>query len=380
MDIFSLTNILSLVGIFVLSIITTLSGIGGGGIFIPYLMFTLNFSLLEAVPMAITIILSDCLIRMLLLFKMPSLEKPNRFIMDLTPANIIVPFDGLFSWAGVFLLKSLPNILTIICVIFLTLISLYKIINITIKECKRINIEEQPLEIDGIEIYLKKNIQNRPSDMREDRYWNLFLIVLSVGLIALFGLRESFEQCSLEYWLMIGGNIMGMIILSFISGYYILQQYNSRKESKFPFTSSDISWNLSNILSLGCLSSISGVLSTWLGLGGSSLITPILYYYEMKPEVIGVSIGVSTLFSSLISLLNFMFSGNYMYDWGLALFLVSLVGSLVGIFLLKYVINYCNKGIISGLVVIVMILSVVSLILNLVFGDTGITFNINNPC
>jgi len=380
MEIFSLDSIMPLIGIFFLSIVTTVSGIGGGGIFIPYLMFTLNFTLLEAVPLAITIILSDCLIRIMLLYKMPSVEKPSRYLMDLTPANIIVPFDGMFSWAGVFLLKALPSVLTIIVVILLTLISLYKIINTTIKECRKQRIEEHTLEIDGIEIYLKNNNNNNNLQMIEDRYWNLFLVIITVGLIAIFGLRESFKICSLEFWLMICGNIVSMIILSFVSGYYILSQYNYRKVTNFPFTTSDISWNTCNIVSLGFLSSISGVLSTWLGLGGSSIITPILYYYEMKPEVVGVSIGVSTLFSSLISLLNFMFSGNYLYNWGLTLFLVSFIGSLIGIFLLKVFIKYFNKGIISGLVTVVMTLSVISLILNLIFSDNGITLNINNPC
>ena len=97
-----LENLGVLGGILILSIITTLSGIGGGGIFIPYLIFTKGFSLMDSVPLAITIILEDCIVRMLLLYKMPNPEKPNRYLMDLTPGNVIVPFDAIFSWVGIF--------------------------------------------------------------------------------------------------------------------------------------------------------------------------------------------------------------------------------------------------------------------------------------
>lgn len=363
-------------GILILSIITTLSGIGGGGIFIPYLMFSMGFSLLESVPLAITIILADCIIRMCLLYKLPNPNHPRRFLMDLTPGNIIVPFDALLSWIGVILLKVLPNIITILVVILLSILSIIKIGKSVRSEFGREdNINEVP-ELDGIELYYRNEIRE---EIIDDRRNNLLLIILSVIFVGIFGIRERFNNCSVEYWLLILGNVIVLGLMCLYSSKFIINQYNKRKESNFNFISSDIVWKNSNVLMLGSLSSVAGILSTWLGLGGSSLITPILYYFKMKPEVISVSIGVSTLFSSLISLLNFIFSGNYLYDWGLLLFLTSMVGSTVGIILLKYILRYCRRGIISILVICVILLSIISLLLNIYY-NSGVDYSLKEYC
>lgn len=363
-------------GILILSVLTTISGIGGGGIFIPYLMFSMNFSLLESVPLAITIILADCIVRMLLLYKLPNPNNPERYLMDLTPSNIIVPFDALFSWIGVILLKVLPNIITIVVVIILSIISIIKIGKTARRELNINSASELPPEIDGIEIYYRNPIREVLVD---DRLKNLLLIILSVLLVGLFGIRERYSNCSLEYWLLILGNVLCLGVMCVINSKYVIKQYENRRINNFNFVSSDIVWNRRNILLLGVLSSVAGVLSTWLGLGGSSLITPILYSFRMKPEVISVSIGVSTLFSSLISLLNFIFTGSYLYKWGLLLFIISLVGSTIGIILLKYIIRYCRKGVISLLVIVVMIISVISLFLN-IYLNSEIDFVLNSYC
>ena len=363
-------------GILILSVLTTISGIGGGGIFIPYLMFSMNFSLLESVPLAITIILADCIVRMLLLYKLPNPNNPDRYLMDLTPSNIIVPFDALFSWIGVILLKVLPNVITIVVVIILSIISIIKIGKTARRELNINNDSELPPEIDGIEIYYRNPIREVLVD---DRLKNLLLIILSVLLVGIFGIRDLYNNCSLEYWLLILGNVLCLGVICIINSKYVINQYENRRINNFNFISSDIVWNKRNILLLGCLSSVAGVLSTWLGLGGSSLITPILYSFRMKPEVISVSIGVSTLFSSLISLLNFIFTGSYLYKWGLLLFVISLVGSTIGIILLKYIIRYCRKGVISLLVIVVMIISVISLFLN-IYLNSEIDFVLNSYC
>lgn len=379
MEYFSLSNILFFGGLFLICVFTTISGIGGGGIFIPLLMFVKNFTLLESIPLAITIILADCLVRILFLFKLPNPEEPKRYLMDLTISNIIIPFDAVFSWVGVILLKIFPNLITINLIIILIIISLYKIIKTINQEYKKKNIiEEEPIEIDGIEIYFEYNTKN--NELIEDRYKNLFLIILSVILVGIFGLKDYFVKCSLPYWMMIMGNIISLSLLCLLSGFFIIRQYKKRKELNFPFISSDIKWNKRNVMKLGILSSLSGILSTWLGLGGSSLITPILYSYQMKAEVIGVSIGISTLFSSLISLINYIFNGSYMYYWGLSFFITSILGSLLGIYLLKIIIRKQKRGIISVLVVMVLIVSVIGLITNIIFSDKGISFEFNKFC
>lgn len=377
MNIFNLiiNNLPFIFGIFGLSIITTISGIGGGGIFIPYLMFFNDFTLEESVPLAITIILGDSVIRMLLLYNLPNPDEPKRYLMDLTPSNIIVPFDAIFSWLGVILIKIIPSFFTIILVILLSMISIIKIGNNGLKECKKKpNIIIHP-EVDGIEIYLNNHRKDKPNDSRRI---NLYLIILNILIVGIFGLRDKFKKCSLEYWLLIGGNVFSMILMSFINSKFINYQYKKRKENNFNFIPSDIKWNYKNIIILGSLSSIAGILSTWLGLGGSSLITPILYYFEMSPEIVSISIGVSTLFSSLISLLNYIFSGNYLLEWGIILYIVSSLGSICGVLLLKIIIKKLNKGYISLLVVLMLSISTISLLINIL--NNSDNFKSNNFC
>lgn len=376
MNIFNLivNNLPFIFGIFGLSIITTISGVGGGGIFIPYMIFN-DFTLEDSVPLTITIILGDSVIKMLLLYNLPNPDEPKRYLMDLTPSNIIVPFDAIFSWLGVILIKIIPSFFTIILVILLSIISIIKIGKNGLKECKkRPDIIIYP-EIDGIEIYLNNHMKDKPED---DRKRNLYLIILNILIVGLFGLRDKFIKCSLEYWLLIGGNVFSMILMSLINSKFINYQYEKRKENNFNFIPSDIKWNYKNIIILGSLSSIAGILSTWLGLGGSSLITPILYYFEMSPDVVSVSIGVSTLFSSLISLLNYIFGGNYLLEWGIILYIVSSLGSICGVLLLKVIMKKLNKGFISLLVVLMLVISSISLLINIL--NNSDNFKSNNFC
>ena len=121
-------DFLTLSGILIISILTTIAGIGGGSLLISFLQFTQGFNLIQTIPIVQAIIFGDCLIRLFFLWTKKNPNYPNRYLIDLTPISLIVPFDASFSWLGVYLINFLPNIFSIILMIFIISLGIYKIL------------------------------------------------------------------------------------------------------------------------------------------------------------------------------------------------------------------------------------------------------------
>ena len=100
--------------VFIISIITTIGGVGGGGLLIPTFMLIGNFKLEEAIPLSVVTILGDTIIRLINLYNKKHPLNEKRFLINLTPLLLIVPFDGNTSFFGVLLSEFTPKLLTII--------------------------------------------------------------------------------------------------------------------------------------------------------------------------------------------------------------------------------------------------------------------------
>ena len=69
---------------FIISIITTIGGVGGGGLLIPLFMLLGGFLLIESIPLTIITILGDTLVRIFFLYnkKHPLNEKKSTLLLQ----------------------------------------------------------------------------------------------------------------------------------------------------------------------------------------------------------------------------------------------------------------------------------------------------------
>jgi uncharacterized membrane protein YfcA len=366
-----LFDILVLFGIFLISILTTIAGIGGGSLLISFLQFTKGFTLIQTVPIIQAIIFGDCLIRLIFLWTKKNPNYPNRYLIDLTPISLIVPFDASFSWFGVFLINFFPNIFSVIFMIPIILFGIYKILR---NSCKYRNYSYSTINIDGIDLnitlprYVSANFKN---ETISSRIFNLIPIILSIIGTFIFGIiKKNWDICNLEWWKYSLISSIFLIITGISSALYLKYQYNFRKQNHFQFIEGDIVWNFKNLFKLSLYAIFSGIVSTYLGIGGGSIILPILFSFGMQPNVIVASTGINTLFSSLISLINFIFNQQLDVFWGIMGALMGALGSWIGILIFNKI---SKTNFLSYLISFVLFLSMILIIIK--NQDYLLTFN-----
>lgn len=330
-------------------------------------MLLLNFNVDEAVPLTIITILGNCLIRFLYLWNKKIVYTNNRYVIDILPSLIIVPFDGNVSFIGIYLSIIFPKIFNLICVIVLILVLLIKTI---FKFRKIYKLEKENdnnmIYIDGISLPISDETTNFTQtnfgEKSYDRYKNLFYLFISIVIVSLFSLtRNLLEKCSIYYWIHVFAQLLVVLMLSIYSCSYVIKTYNYRKENNFSFIKNDIKWDKKNITKLSFYSTLTGILSTYLGIGGGMIMSPVLLGFNMDPEVIAGTLSLTTFFSSFISSINYIIIGRMNYEWSIIGFIIGMLSCYIGISSNKIIVRKYKKQ--SFIILALIIIIFLSLIL-----------------
>lgn len=392
-------DILLLFLVFVISIITTIGGVGGGGLLIPTFMLIGKFNLEEAIPLSVITILGDTTVRLINLYNKKHPLNSKRNLINLTPLLLIVPFDGNTSFFGVLLSDFTPKILTIILIIvtlgFTFYKSILKAISSFINENKVLNRKDNDIEIivyddngiemiefdendmemiviDGIAEYFPKNEIEKAKaidglgDSNRDKYKDTFILFIAIAIVAIFSItRILINKCSIWYWLQILLQFITISSIGYFIVKYVSKDYEEKRENNYIFLKGDIVWSKSNIIKFVLIGSITGVLSTYMGIGGGMLTTPVMINVGMIPEVVVATSSVSTFFSSIISIVNYIISGKLIWDYGIIFSISSALGSILGLKLSDYILQkYKRQSLIIFIVSLILFTSIILLTVN----------------
>ena len=136
-----------------------------------------------------------------------------------------------------------------------------------------------------------------------------------------------------------------------------------------------------NILKFISIGSITGFLSTYMGIGGGMLVTPIMFNVGMIPEVVVATSSVSTFFSTIISLINYLQTPDLLWKHGIIFAFISGIGSVVGLKCSNMIIRkFKRQSIIIFIVDFILFLSTVLLIYNGFTSYNINDFKIKNIC
>ena len=379
--------------VFIISIVTTIGGVGGGGLLIPTYLLVGKFNLQHAIPLSVITIFGDTLLRCYYLFYKKHPMNPNRYLVDLLPLLILVPFDANTSFLGLILSQTFPNIITIILIVLVlgyTFIkSTKKALSTYLKENTYIE-DQNHLElvmIDGIgEYFPKKDVEineiiNVTGDNFKDHNLKAFYLLLTIGIISVFSItRTLISKCSVFYVIHI---LLQFSLISFIGvklGKYILEEYEKKKTENFAFLEGDIVWDFYNILRFICIASVTGLLSTYMGIGGGMLITPIMIQVGMIPEVVVATSAVSTLFSSMITTINYAIEGKLLWQYGIWFSIISAIGSYFGLIMSDLILKrFKRQSIIIFFVSLILFTSIILLTYESIRSNDG-NISISNYC
>lgn len=357
--------LLQVITILTSGILSTIAGIGGGGLLLPIYLFLVGSPIDQSIPLTIITILGNCVVRFFYLWNKKIFNMNKRYLVDLLPTLIIVPFDGNVSFIGVYLSLIFPKIINLFCVIFVMMFLFTK----TYFKYKKVIREENTREniihyIDGISLpiqnihYIETNYGENSSERNRNLIY-LFLCIFGISIFAF--IINNLEFCSFDYSLLL---ISQLVIFGCISLYncnLVIKTYKKRKENNFSFIPNDIKWNKKNTLKLGWFSTVTGILSTYLGIGGGMIMSPILLGMNMNPQVVASTLSLTTLFSSFISSLNYILVGKMPYEWSIIGFMIGMLSCFIGINISEIIIKKYKKQ--SVIILALLLIILVSTIL-----------------
>ena len=427
-----INDLLLMGGVFLISIITTIGGVGGGGLLIPLYTLSGSFDLKTSIPLTILTISGDTLVRIYYLYNKPHPLSESRDIIYFYPLLLITLFDANTSFFGVILSNYTPDIVTISCLIGILSITFYKSIHKAIdtyiketeflnnpnsnytlviidgigeyfklSEIKKLIIGEDidiqispngddPVIIDNIEVRIQTDDEKEEhnesiekyGDSQRDKYYCTGIMGFNIGILSIFSItREFFNVCTYTYWLHVAGQFITTCGLGYYTINYIITDYNKKRNSQYIFIKGDIVWDDNIIKNFILIGSFTGFISTYIGIGGGMLITPIMIQVGMIPEVVVATSSVSTLFSCIISTINYYSSGDLPLLYGLTFAGSSALGSYFGIHASDYILQkYQKQSIIIFIVALIVFLSIILLTVNAIDSKMFDNSDFNDIC
>jgi uncharacterized membrane protein YfcA len=416
-----LRDTITLIIIFFISIVTTLSGIGGGSLLVPIFMLINDFNINIAVPLSVSTIFASTFVRIIYFYNKDHPRVAGRSLIYYFPILIIIPFITNLAFLGIILADTMPIIITAVVILLLLGYTFYKTLMNGIKKFKLENQKNNNsnllipnneseinyaiiddifyetkikknsnnlVEIDGIDgieidINFGKNIHMNAKDniKKNISMTVLLLIIITVGS-TLTAIRSLYNPCSEINIILIVFQVVLITCLGLLICYFIRHDTQIRKDNNYLTTESDIIYSNKNIIKIIIISSITGILTTYIGIGGGPLIIPLLIHLRISPDVVIATGSMSGLFTSLISIINYAISSKLLWKYALSYMLSSSVGAYIGLILLNKLIKK-NQSYIVFLVALLLLTSIVLLIINLIISNgknAFINFKFNNIC
>jgi hypothetical protein len=93
------------------------------------------------------------------------------------------------------------------------------------------------------------------------------------------------KNCSFSYWAIFISYLPLSLIITFIVGRNIYEEYIYRREIGFPYSQEDIKWTDKIIIKFPLYAFSAGILSGLLGIGGGLILGPLFLDFGIHPLV-----------------------------------------------------------------------------------------------
>ena len=376
-------NFILIFFVFIISYLSSIVGIGGGGLLLPLYYLVGNFKTYYTIPLCVITIAGNSLCRMLFLFNKKHYLNSYRFLINYLLLILVLPFDSAFSIFGFILNFFTPIYVTKIILVtllylisFKTLMKAYKYFKINgnkVLEGISFNFNKKTnIEIDGIILDIKSDDYLKIINEKKGESWyicylyQLFFIFLCNLSYLFVNSKKNLAIYSKEYLLFSVFQIVTFLVISFFTILYVKKEQIKRNINFF-YLENEIIWNNKKIIIFTIVSSIISILSTFLGIGGGMLFVPFLILNNIPPEIASSTNSVSTFYSSITSTIQYIGSDRILPYYSIAFFLTSFISSYFGLKTFKLISKYNKKSIliiILGLLILTSAIIMTSIIIN----------------
>lgn len=165
------------------------------------------------------------------------------------------------------------------------------------------------------------------------------------------------QMCSLGYWLFTLFALLILVLASVISGLMMQKKHIKKEVLGYDFDTMDLVWTKTIILTVILAGLIAGLAAGMVGVGGGIVMNPVMLRLGMRPEVSTATSSFMVLFTSTISLLQYTIAGKLEPVYGGITLAFSLVGSTLGILVLKKVVDKYKRA----SIIVLMLAGILSL-------------------
>lgn len=313
-------HFLSYIVVWCVGCIASIAGVGGGALLLPIFLFFLNLPLQYAIPTTIACIMGNSFVRATILYRQKHMVS-NTSLIDYTVLWLVVPADTIGSFVGAWLsthIDGSPLLMTVSIITFLTSIKTLRkgwLLMQRDRENRKEHIET--VHIDGISIRV---LPSRIMDTHEyptNHFAKVVLFLYEFVIVALSICRVFLD--------------MDYLFVFFIIMMSLLVAVLGSKSNNVLYSSPNIQWSLSSILTVLLAGFVIGAASTLVGVGGGMFVAPLLLYLDMSPQVMASTNSLSTFFSSFATMFQYIMLNRVKSELAVFCMLLSATSALVGL-------------------------------------------------
>jgi uncharacterized membrane protein YfcA len=342
--------------IFGTTMLSTLSGVGGGAIDVLILMLVGGFPLEAAVPLALCDVFGACIVKFGYFVKRRNPLNNFRYLPNYKIVLLFVPLYGTFAYIGYLLNSYSPYFLTLLVLFVVLCVSLYKsLVKLIVlyRNNSAFYVKERA-EIDGIyDVLVEK--ESIASEQKITLYMDYAQVNVSKYELELYGInrrREKLFGLLFVNALCIALNLVlliftflklidpvlffGIQLLFTVCVVFFVVCYIYVDNGVGNGSMDTIVWSWFNILKLIIASSVTGIVSSYVGIGGGMIMNPILVSMKVSPHVVLATYSVSAFYSVTIAIFQYIILGNISLFYSFLFFFCGICGALCGVFLLHF--------------------------------------------
>jgi uncharacterized membrane protein YfcA len=165
--------------------------------------------------------------------------------------------------------------------------------------------------------------------------YSMLLIITLVKGSAHFSSIVGIRTCSPLYWAVYLAYLPICLVITYIVGKMVSEEYNYRVEIGYPYHFSDIKWSTEIIIKYPLYALSAGILSGLLGIGGGLILGPLLLELGVHPVVSTATSNFLVVFISSSTTLQYIMLGMMNFNYGTVCTVLSTIGSYVGTLLIQ---------------------------------------------
>ena len=338
--------------IFGTTTLSTLSGVGGGAIDVLILMLVGDFPLDMAVPLALCDVFGACIVKFSYFVKRRNPLNNFRYLPNYKIVLLFVPLYGTFAYIGYLLNAYSPYFLTLLVLFLVLCVSLYKslvklivlyrkssasyikeraeidgIYDVLVEKESLVFEEEVTLYMDYAQVKVSKyDFQLYSIKRRREKLFGLLFVnslCMALNLVLLFFTLLKLIDAFLFFGIQL---LFILCIVFFVVCYIYLDRH----------VGDTIIWSWFNVLKLIVASCVTGVVSSYVGVGGGMIMNPILVSMKVSPHVVLATYSVSAFYSVTIAIFQYIILGNVSLFYACLFFFSGISGALCGVLLLHF--------------------------------------------